>query len=549
MNKKKEIIFLIIILAIAFFLRFFQLGSNPAALYWDEAAIALDAYSIATTGKDMNNQFFMQPVLGSYGDFKAPVLIWLAVPSVYLFGMTPFAIRLPVALFSILSIYLAYLLLKELLTFDGQLAKRYKFMPLLLALIMAISPWTVHFGRIGFESSLSVAFLLLALLFFLKALKNKGHYFLLSAFFASIAVYSYYSLRIVLPLFYLALVIIFFKEIKKNHLWRKLILALCLFAVTMIPILSSPYYARSQDYRLNNDNLIHHQKVIEESSKYLERYNSNLYSRVVYHRYVFVVRDFLSNMAAHFSNDFLFFKGDNNLRQHSGYFGEFLLVSLPFYYLGLFLLFKNYKSKLSAFLVVFMVLSPIPAAMVYEVPHASRAIYLFVPFSILIAWGINQFILFGKKIAIFITAGLFLINAIFYYSDYFIEYSKRSSEAWLYSYNQVAIYIKEHYQEFSKIEIDERYWLPRIFVYYQFPQLLDQTRELKNALLNNPINSFGLADPFAYLLDQNDLGKKQAKFIYYKDEIPTGFYAVKNFDFLNGEKSLVLVVKDGQKSN
>jgi 4-amino-4-deoxy-L-arabinose transferase-like glycosyltransferase len=548
MNKKKELIFLVVILLIAFCLRFFQLGSNPASLYWDEAAIGLDAYSIATTGKDMNNQFFLQPVLGSYGDFKAPVLIWLVTPFVRVLGMTALAIRLPVALFSVLSVYLAYRLLKELLTFDDRLARRYKFMPLLLALIMAISPWTVHFGRIGFESSLSVAFLLLALLFFLKALKNKGHYFLLSALFASVAVYSYYSLRFILPLFYLALMIIFFKEIKKNQLWRQLILALCLFVVAMIPILSSPYYARSQEYRFNNDNLVHHQKVIEESSQYLERYGSNLYSRVVYHRYLFVVRDFLSNMAAHFSNDFLFFKGDANLRQHSGYFGEFLLVSLPFYYLGLFLFFKNYKSKLSAFLLVFMLLSPIPAAMVYEVPHASRAIYLFVPFSILIAWGINEFILFGKKIAIFVTAALLLMNAGFYYSDYFIEYPKRSSEAWLYSYNQVALYLKEHYQEFSKVEISERYWLPRIFVYYQFPQLLDQTRELKNALLNNPVNSFGLADPFAYLLDPNDPSKKQAKFIYYQDEIPAGFYAVQNFDFLNGDKSLILVVKDGQKS-
>ena len=58
------------------------------------------------------------------------------------------------------------LLLKEILSFNDTLAKRYKLMPILTALILSISPWTVHFGRIAFESSLSVAFLLLALLFF-----------------------------------------------------------------------------------------------------------------------------------------------------------------------------------------------------------------------------------------------------------------------------------------------------------------------------------------------------------------------------------------------
>ena len=218
-----------------------------------------------------------------------------------------------------------------------------------------ISPWTVHFGRIAFESSLSVSFLLLAVLFFLKAFKKHNIYFLISTAFASLAVYSYYSLRLIVPLLCLALIILFFKEIKKKKTW--IIASMLLFILAMIPMVKSPYYARSQDYRLNNDNLIHHRKVIDESSKYLERYGSNLFSRIVYHRYVLLTRDFLTNMSAHFTADFLFFNGDPNLRQHSGYLGEFLLVSLPFYYLGLFLLFKNLRSKLSIFLLVFMAIA------------------------------------------------------------------------------------------------------------------------------------------------------------------------------------------------
>ncbi len=543
MNKKKEFVFLVVIFLLAIFLRFFRLGLNPASLYWDEAAIGLDAYSISQTGKDMNGQNWLQPVLGSYGDFKAPILIWLATVSVNFFGMNPWAIRLPVALFSILSIYLSYLLIKEILSFNDTLAKRYKLMPILTALILSISPWTVHFGRIAFESSLSVAFLLLALLFFVKALKNKPIYFPLSTIFASVAVYSYYSLRLIIPLFCLALIILFFKEIKQKKSW--VFASIILFVLLMLPILRSPYYGKSQEYRLNNNNLIHHEQVIMESSKQMERYGSNLYSKLVYHRYVLLSRDFLINASSHFSADFLFFSGDKNLRQHSGYLGEFLLVSMPFYYLGLFLLFKNLKSKLSIFLLIFMVLSPIPAAMVYEVPHASRAIYLFVPFSILIAWGMNEFILFGKKFAVALLLAAFSINAIFYYSDYFIDYQKRSSEAWLYSYNQVAIYIKDHYQEFSKIDIDERYWFPRIFIYYQFPGLLEEARGLKGAILSNNVNSFGLPDPFDYLLDNKDLTKKQAKFFYYSNEVPEDFKIVESFDFLNGDKSLVLAVKDG----
>ena len=266
----------------------------------------------------------------------------------------------------------------------------------------------------------------------------------------------------------------------------------------MIPILKSPYYERSQEYRLNNNNLIHHRQVIAESSQYLEKYDSALWSRIVYHRYLLLTRDFLKNYSSHFSLDFLFITGDTNLRQHSGYFGEFFVVLLPIYLLGVFILFKNIKTKFSAFLLIFLALSPIPAAMVYEVPHASRAIYLFIPFSILIAWGLNEiFLLKNKILAVFLSL-VILANASLFYLDYFKDYQSRSSKAWLYQYHQVAEYIKNHYQEYRTISIDSRYWFPEIFVYYQFPELITQNQEIKSLILNGPVNSFGLKSPLIF---------------------------------------------------
>jgi 4-amino-4-deoxy-L-arabinose transferase-like glycosyltransferase len=533
MTKKREIIILLIVILIGVFLRFYQFGSNPASLYWDEAAIALDAYSIGEHGQDIHGLPYLQAILASYGDFKAPILIYLASLSVKIFGMSALAIRLPVALFSVLSIYLVYLLAKELLNFNEVLAKRYKLMPLLAALMVSISPWSVHFGRIAFESSLSVAFLLLALLFFLKAVNKRSGYFLISTLFAVLATYTYYSLRAIIPLFFLALLITFFKEIKHQKVW--LILAMSLFVFLIIPIFRSPYYEASQAYRLNNNNLIHPTQAIAESSQYLEKYHSSFFAKIFYHRYLFMARDFLINMSTHFDPQFLFLKGDSNLRQHSGYLGEFFLVTLPFYVWGIFLLFKNLRSKLAWFLLFFMILAPIPASLVYEVPHASRAIYLFVPFSILIAWGLNEAYLLKNKIFLSLVLPLIVINALIYYSDYFNHYVKRSSQAWLYSYNQLAIYLKDHYQEYSDIEISEYYWFPDIFIYYHFPELLNKRKHKQDLALENPL---------PLLLDTNAKTKKKAKFIYYKDEVPKGFMFIKNFDFLNGEPSLVLVVQE-----
>lgn len=551
MKKKQHCLLIIIIFVLAAFLRFYQLGNNPVSLYWDEAAIALDAYSLNETGKDMNGMNIWQPVFGSYGDFKAPVLIILSTFSVHFLGMNAFAIRLPIALISLLTLWIIYLLVKELLTFDKEIKQKYHLLPIMTLFILAIAPWPVHFSRIAFESSLSVFFLILSLFLFIKGIKKSHYLLILSVIAAIIAVYSYYSLRVIMPLFVIVLTLIFFKKI-----WPKkiitLILASVLFVVAILPILGSPYYARSQDYRLNNNNLIRQTQLITESSVYLERYQSNPIAKLVYHRYIFWMRDFLKNYLSHFSLDFLFISGDQNLRQHSGYWGEFFVILLPIYLLGIYLLIKNIKSKTSQFLLFFLLFSPIPASMVYEVPHASRAIYLFIPFSIIIAWGLTELIrnftrLKEKLVTnflIFIVISAILINAIFYYLDYFIDYPKRSSAAWLYQYNQVAEYIKDHYQEYRTITIDERYWFPRIFIYYQFPELIIELQNLKNAMLNNPINSFGLADPFEYLLDQDDYQKKDGQFIYFENVIPAGFTEVEQFNFLDGQQSLKLVVKD-----
>ena len=58
-NKRFWIIFSIIIL-VAVFLRFYQLGEIPVSLYWDEVAMLVDAKSVAATGMDMHGRAWYQ---------------------------------------------------------------------------------------------------------------------------------------------------------------------------------------------------------------------------------------------------------------------------------------------------------------------------------------------------------------------------------------------------------------------------------------------------------------------------------------------------------
>ncbi len=550
---KKEFFYFLLILILGIFLRFFQLGKNPVSMYWDEVAIALDAYTVNETGRDINNHHWFQAIYGSYGDFKAPIFIWLATISVRFLGMNAFAVRLPIAIFSSLLIVLIYFLVKEMLSFDEELEKKFNLVPILSSFLVAINPWPVHFGRIGLESSLSVFWLFLALYLFLKGVKKNGLYLVFASLSAAIGVYTYYSLRVIVPLLFLFLGLIFIKKIWNKKWWG--ILAIIIFLVFNFILIKSPYYEQSQQYRLGGDNILNNKKLIEESSKYLETYGLSLWSKIVYHRYIFIAHDFLENYCDHFSFNFLFLHGDSNLRHHSGYFGEFLIIFVPFLVLGLFYLFKNYKTNFFWIIFFVTILSPIPSSLVYETPHASRSIYLFVPLLMIIALGINVFYDFIKnskfKILALILFVLLIINFSFYYLDYFIDYPKRSSKDWLYSYTEVASYIKNNFQKYSEIEIDGKYMLPNLYVYYQFPHILSElSKEKQNEdefiIIDKKIN------PFDYILDEkyfSDYGlanelKPKAKFIAYDDEIIKGYQIEREFNFLNGEPSLILIVEN-----
>ena len=90
-----------LIIGLVILAEFWQLGKNPVALYWDELAIGIDAYSVAQTGKDIYGHNRLQAIYPSYGDYKAPVAIWLTSLSVKFLGLSEFSVRLPFFLASL----------------------------------------------------------------------------------------------------------------------------------------------------------------------------------------------------------------------------------------------------------------------------------------------------------------------------------------------------------------------------------------------------------------------------------------------------------------
>ena len=199
---------LLCILAIGIFFRVYHFNQIPPSLNWDEVSIGYNAYSILKTGKDeFGNRFPLY--FRSLDDYKMPVYVYMTVGAEMLFGLTDVAVRISSLIFGILTIYLMYVLVIEL--------TRKKDIALLSAFATAITPWNIMFSRMASEANVAMALTLLAMILFLRGIRNNSRLLSLSVLVFGIASYTYLSFRAVAPLIGALLFIIHIKEILKNR--------------------------------------------------------------------------------------------------------------------------------------------------------------------------------------------------------------------------------------------------------------------------------------------------------------------------------------------
>ena len=362
--------------------RLFLFGQVPNSLYWDEVAIGLDARALIQTGRDLVGNSWLQPLFVSYGDFKAPIYIWLVALLGKVFSVSEIIIRLPSLLAGLGTAWLVYDLTRLISPKKSKL-------PLLVLTNLAVMPWAIHFSRIGFESHLSLFFLTLMVWLIVK----KSY---LAGLSGVLGIYSYISLRLLVPLMFLVFA--------RQRGWKYLTSGLAIIGAGILLLTNSPHYAASQQYRLSNDNLI---------TAPLSKVDKG--------------KQFLSNYFDFFEPKFLLTQGDPNLRHHSGFGGQLLLVQGLLVIIGL--------TSANKLMLLWLLLAPIVGALVNETPHASRAIYMIVPLAYLAGLGWQK--LAKWKFAWLIPLALGL-NLLVYLHDYFVHYPERSAAAWIKPYKDAA---------------------------------------------------------------------------------------------------------------
>jgi len=465
--NKVTYILLFLILILAGILRFTNLAGLPPSLEWDEVATGYDANSILKTGKDQYGNF-LPLTFRSLDDYKPPLYTYLTAISIWIWGWNDFAVRFTGAFLGTLAVLTTYGMMYMLFN--------KKSLAILSAFFLSISPWHILFSRLALETNSTIFFTTAGIWAFIVGLK-KGKFLLLSAILFGLNLYLYHNARIFTPLLGLFLLIVYRKELiqqKKYFIFSIIILSI--FIIRLIPImfsiegqmryqgtsifssaksieiakLENVYKSWITDDNLVNDNisakLFHSPKI--------------LYAKLIFHQYL-----------SHFDPTFWLFTADNP-RHHVTEGGLLYYLDLPLMLIGLYFLLKLKNIRLSALIIIWILLVPIPASVTRDAPHSLRTAIFLPTFQILIAFGIIGLIdlLKSRKIVktifiIFLICG-YGYNFLFFTHQYFVHYAKDTSSEWQYGRQEAALFADSIKQKYDRILVSQKIDQGHMFFLY-----------------------------------------------------------------------------------
>jgi len=459
---------LVLVLLLAGFLRLWRLNEVPVSLFGDELDVGYQAYSMLMTGRDYYGNF-MPLHFHSLAEWRTPLYLYSAVPTVAIFGVSPWGVRLPAAIFGILGVWAFYLLIKEL--FENEK------LALISVFVMAISPWHIQYSRAAFEVTQLLFFLILGLFLFLKALKN-GKWLWLSAFCFSLTPWIYSTAKLFTPMLLVFLVIAWWEKVfllKRKYLVQ----SVATFLVVGGPMVYSVLFggaAQRFGYVsvFTNPSTEHEVGVVRLNDAQMRGelgtgVSPRLDDRVLHNKYIYWGENLVSNYFRAFSAEFLFISGDPNLRHSIKGMGQFYRVEALVLILGVIWFFMSKVRRKEKLLVVFWVLAgAVPAVITRDGGnHATRLILILPPLVILIAYGISRL----NKFWLFVFGAMLMVNFGFYEHDYWVHNPWNSERWWHSGFREAISEIKAVENDYDRIIVSTASEPPWIFfaAWYEYP--------------------------------------------------------------------------------
>ncbi len=459
---------LIAILVLAAVLRLWKLGSIPPGLTPDEAALGYNAYSILKTGKDEFGKT-LPIIFKSFGDYKPGLYVYLDTPFVATFGLNEISTRLPSAVAGILIVWLIYLVCY---IWFGRKAG------ILAALVAATNPYLIYFSRGAWEANISLMLTLAGIYFFLKAL-YKPKFIITSAGFFALTLLTYQGAKLSTAIVLAILILVYWKDfwkIERKYLIKSLALGLVISA----PVILTLFNGQAQ--RLAIFSVFSYPRLASETTVY-----SGPLFYVFHSDALNYIRMILSRWFNFYSGQFLFFTGDGANPVHtSPYQGVLLLADLVLLPAGLFAIFRSKFTRGHFFLLLWLVLAPLSAAISRDQTNAVRSLNAAVPLAVTISFGLGLVLdwISERKIKFpfYILFIIFYVFGFVYFLDaYFVHLSPHNSQYWRYGYKQVVNYVIPLQSKYKKIIFEQSYNQP--YIYFLFYEKYDPVRYQRQANL------------------------------------------------------------------
>jgi 4-amino-4-deoxy-L-arabinose transferase-like glycosyltransferase len=394
------------------------LGGVPAYLADDEVFIALDAYSIASTGHDLTGrflplyfqwhpQFFTSPAFGS-GTWFQPMEIYLTALVLKVLPASDAAMRLPSIALGVTDIVLMYFI-------AARIFKRERWAAVAAA-TLALTPAHFIHSRMAMDYLYPVPFILAWFLCLLVFMERRRLWVLFAATsFLGIGFYSYIAAVVMMPIYLALTLIILLKNDSKP--WPLAGVALTGF---LWPLLFAMPW------------VLHNAVAVADTARRYELYDTagqkHLLGLKALHFLVIAGR--ASLYWQFFDPGYLFFTGGNYTVSSTHKVGVFLLPLIVCVPVGVFQIVSQRRTWPYVVMLAGFASAPLAACLVDEPGAIDRELEV-LPFGVLLATAGIEYLV-SVRCRVIRAAGwgllaLIPIHFAYFYADYFNDYRTRSA--------------------------------------------------------------------------------------------------------------------------
>lgn len=438
----------------------------------DEMDIYNSAFIFAKTGHDyLGNTFFLTSGILT-GKPVIPILI-ATLPWFFSSHKTVFLARLPFVIFNSIIPLLIYYLVHKLTK-----NKRYA---LLSFLVINFSPWFSYISVTGYEAIVSLFFMLGLFCICVSDIETnkKIVLFLLASF---CAFNSYMGIK---PVFPFILSIGFLLCIPFSRITFKKIVQIGLMSLGLYAIFIATNYLAPNSERVKLEYSLmmnYYEKPKIEGMVWYERWTSQGPAPLVMllsNKYTIRLRDHVSKYMKSFDPQIFFQKGEPSpLYGTADLSGLFFLSDFVFFIIALLHLTTIKSDKKIYLLFGLIFVGGIPVALSNaNVSFLLRGIVLIIPYTILIAYGMEQ--VWSNKLILrycftFFTL-LLICNSLLFITLYRVRVMNLNGEEWRYSFMKIIKKTKNLEKDFKSIDIYNQQ-AQEFFLQYAFYEINDPNK-------------------------------------------------------------------------